>query len=84
MCLKCTFNTTHPKEKLNKSLLVSLFFSLLRKYKIATLEKFERRRQFLGKQYKCNYASVFALQARQSASFLYAFIWLYAINEQRF
>ncbi len=31
---------TH-KEKLNKSLLVSLFFSLLRKYKIATLEKFD-------------------------------------------
>jgi len=50
--------------------MVELFFTLL-KYKIVTLEKFGRRWQFLGKQYKCNYASVFALQARQSVSFLY-------------
>jgi len=47
-----------------------MFFYTL-KDKIATLEKFRRRWQFLGKQYKCNYAFVFALQARQSASFLY-------------
>ena len=57
------------KEWMNHSSFQGLFFTLLR-YPIAALEKFERSEQFLGKQYKCNYASAFALQASQSASFL--------------
>ena len=47
----------------------SCFFTLL-KIKLQRWRS-STQWQFLGKQYKCNYASVFALQARQSASFLY-------------